>query len=216
MDKDYTKERTRRAYNRIGADYDSWYWMRKARDLRTELTGEVLRIVHKNVKKGSKVLDLCCGTGHLAEGLEGMKYTGLDFAPAMVAYCKEAYPKRKFVLGEAEQLPFKDGSFDAVVCFWSFHHIVYPEEVMEEISRVIRPGGFVLIATFKDVKLNLAAKMTDWISDSYWGYITKRYSKGNMMRLMQRFNSVELEIFPKGFSILNMMGIRFLIASGRN
>ncbi len=219
MDKSYIKERTRRAYDKIGRDYDNWYWMKKSRELRMELTRRVVEILRNEViagrKKHPSVLDLCCGTGHLVNELGDVGYTGLDFAPAMVACCRKAYPKKKFVLGDAENLPFRDRSFDAVICFWSFHHIVYPEKVVEEIRRVLRPGGLVLIATFKDVKLNLAARIADWISDSYWGYVTKRYSIGEMERLMQRFKNVKVEVFPKSFSILNMMGIRFLIVSGR-
>ncbi len=215
MDRDKTKEKTREAYDRIGADYENWYWAKKARDLRAELTEKVVGMVKKNVKKGSKVLDLCCGTGHLVEGLEDYDYTGLDFAPAMVGYCKGAYSDKEFLIGDAEKMPFEDGSFDAVVCFWSFHHMLYPEKAMGEIRRVLNPGGYFAIATFKDVKLNLAARLADWISDHYWGYTTNRYSKSEMRKLTSRFKSVKLEIFPKGFSLLNAMGIRFIIASGR-
>lgn len=134
----------------------------------------------------------------------------------MISHCQEKYPNKEFVLADAEEIPFKENSFDAVVCFWSFHHILYPERVLDEIKKVLKPGGFVLIATFKDVNLNLMAKLADTVSGAYWGYTTKRYSEKDMRRLMsKRFKNINIEIFPKGHSLLNMMGIRFLIASGR-
>jgi ubiquinone/menaquinone biosynthesis C-methylase UbiE len=216
------KERTRRAYDRVGSDYDNWYWFKKAKELRTGLTEQVIGILKTELRaenrKQPKLLDLCCGTGHLAGSLCGMgDYTGLDFAPGMISACMEKYPKKRFVLGDAESLPFKDKSFDCVVCFWSFHHIVYPEMVLDEIKRVLKPNGLLVIATFKDVGLNFAAKLGDMVSGAYWGYTTKRYSKKDMGKLMgERFKSVNVEIYPKSLSLLNAMGVRFLIASGRN
>jgi ubiquinone/menaquinone biosynthesis C-methylase UbiE len=220
VNKAETKERTRSTYNCVGQDYDNWYWSRKAKELRAGLTEKVLGVLEKGLedRKNPKILDLCCGTGHLFEGVSELgDYVGLDFAGSMVSECRERYPEGEFLLGDAEELPLRENSVDAVICFWSFHHIVYPEEVMDEIRRVLKPGGFVIIATFKDVKLNLVAKLGDMITDHYYGYTTNRYSEKEMWRLMaERFKSVDIKIYPKGFSLLNAMGIRFLIAHGRN
>lgn len=218
MDPKSVKEKTREVYDQVGPDYDNWYWFKQAKKLRGGLTKETLEILKCELKGKPKILDLCCGTGHLVKPLSKLgEYTGLDFAPRMIATCKERYPKEKFVVGDAEKLPFKDKSFDCVVCFWSFHHITYPGQVLDEIKRVLKPGGFVLIATFKNAKLNLAAKLGDTISGKFYGYTTKRYSKKDMQKLMnERFKNVELKIYPDGVSLLNAMGIRFLIASGRN
>lgn len=220
MKKEKAREKTLRAYDRIGPDYDSWYWTKRAQELRAGLTERVIEILQSELKTGnrkSRILDLCCGTGHLVDKISRLgSYTGLDFAPGMVEHCRRAYPKKEFVLAYAEDTPFDAGTFDAVVCFWSFHHILYPESVLDEIRRVLKPGGAVIIATFKDAGLNLMARFADALSSAYWGYVTRRYSKGEMEGLMgERFNSIEFEIFPKGRSLLNMLGIRFLIARGR-
>lgn len=216
MEKAEVKERTREAYDKVGADYDNWYWSKGAQKLRQRLTERVLELVRAQTKGRSKILEVCCGTGHLVNELSKVgKYTGLDFAPSMVAHCKKTYPKKKFVLGDAEDLPFKKNSFDVAICFWSFHHIVYPEQALDEMRRVLKPGGLIVIATFKNVSLNFIARAADASSNKYWGYTTKRHSKKDMQKLMKRFKKVEVEIFPKGISFLNLMGIRFLIASGR-
>lgn len=217
MDRQTIKERTRKAYNKVGSDYDNWYWAKAAKRLRADVTGKVLSILKKELGGKPKILDLCCGTGHLVKELSAIgDYTGVDFAESMIKHCSVTYPGKRFVLGEAESLPFEDGNFDAVVCFWSFHHLLYPEKALDEIRRVLKPGGFVLIATFKDVKLNIMAKFGDIVSGAYWGYTTIRYSEGEMRALMgARFKNVNVEIFPGVFSLLGTMGIRFLIASGR-
>jgi len=217
VDKAKTKEKTREAYNKVGSDYDNWYWMKKAKELRSGLRERVLTTLKNELKGKPKILDLCCGTGHLVKDLSKLgSYTGVDFAPNMIKHCKKTYKNKKFILADAEDLPFKANSFDAVVCFWSFHHILYPDEVFKEIKRILKPDGFVIIATFKSVELNFAAKLGDWISGAYWGYTTQRYSKKHMQRLMDKqFKNIKIETYPKGISLLNAMGIRFLIASGR-
>ena len=82
--------------------------------------------------------------------------------------------------------------------------------------RVLKPNGLVVIATFKDAKLNLMAKLADITSDSYWGFKTVRHSKKAMGRMMStRFKNVDIKIYPNGTSLLNAMGIRFLVVTGR-
>jgi ubiquinone/menaquinone biosynthesis C-methylase UbiE len=131
MNKVEIKERTRKAYNKVGPDYDNWYWMKKSKELRAGLTERVIETLKKELKtqnRKPKILDLCCGTGHLYPKLSKLgNCTGADFSTSMIETCKKRFPEGEFVLADAENLPFKDNSFDAVVCFWSFHHIVYPE-----------------------------------------------------------------------------------------
>jgi ubiquinone/menaquinone biosynthesis C-methylase UbiE len=215
------KEKTQRAYDKVGEDYDSWYWTAESRRLREGLQARVLKILKKELEgeKRPKILDVCCGTGYLVKDLSSIgEYQGLDFAPHMVMACRKRYPGEKFLVGDAENLPFGPNSFDAVVCFWSFHHLTDPARAIEGFASVLKPGGIVVIATFKDVRLNLAAKFADLLSGWYWGFKTKRYSKGEMEGLLKkRFKSVEIEIFPKvriGW-LLASLGVRFLIAYGR-
>lgn len=217
MDREAVKEKTRKAYNRVGPDYDNWYWAKAAKKVRADSTRKVINILKSELNDNPKILDLCCGTGHLVKELSAIgDYTGIDFAESMMEYCSATYPENRFVLGDAEKLPFPNDNFDAVVCFWSFHHLLYPGKVLDEIKRVLKPNGFVLIMTFKNVKLNLAAKLGDVVSSAYWGFTTIRYSEKDMQRLIgERFKNIKIEKFPSAFSLLNTMGIRFLIVQGR-
>jgi len=235
VDKSEIAEKTKRAYDKIGSDYDNWYWMKKSKELRADVTREVMGtlsdeivFIGKGVKgkrsAGSekkepnnlRILDLCCGTGHLYNELSSLgQYAGLDFAPSMIKHCKSKYPNGEFVLGNAEKMPFPDNSFDVVICFWSFHHFVYPQEVLDEIKRVLKPTGFVLIVTFKDTSFNPFAFLGDKFSDAFWGFTTNRYSKKEMVLLMKGFKSVKIQLFPRRASFLGLMGIRFMIVTGR-
>ena len=71
----------------------------------------------------------------------GAVVTGVDFSPQMVKTAQSRYPQIMFRQANAEQLPFDDGEFDAVVSNYVVHHFARPEVVFREISRVLMPGG---------------------------------------------------------------------------
>jgi SAM-dependent methyltransferase len=89
------------------------------------------------------VLDLCCGQGNVAAGLQkaGARVTGLDFSPAMLKMAREAVPEAQFVEGDAMSLSFKDQTFDAVTIGFGMPHVPDPPKVVAEAHRVLRPGG---------------------------------------------------------------------------
>ncbi len=91
---------------------------------------------------GSRMLDICCGPGMLAEAAarRGARATGLDF-PGVVELAGKLAPAAEFVSGDALDLPFPDNSFDAVVCGYGIMHVPDAETAMREMLRVLRPGG---------------------------------------------------------------------------
>lgn len=115
---------------------------------------EVRQVVRQaRLKKGSRVLDLCCGTGrhslHFARA--GLDVTGLDFQPTYVEEARRRVRSATFVRGDMRALSkhFTRESFDAVVClFNSFGYFDRKHDdlrVLREIARVLKPGGaFVL------------------------------------------------------------------------
>lgn len=104
---------------------------------------------------GKKVLEVSCGHGggasHLTRAFHPASYTGLDLNPTGIAFCRERHriPGLEFVQGDAEALPFADGSFDAVVNVEASH--CYPRFAvfLSEIRRVLKPGGCFLYADFR-------------------------------------------------------------------
>lgn len=99
---------------------------------------------------GKRVLEVGCGHGggasYLARTLHPSSYTGLDLNPAGIEFCQERHkvPGLEFVQGDAENLPFPDESFDAVINVESSH--CYPQfsRFLAEVARVLRPGGHFL------------------------------------------------------------------------
>jgi ubiquinone/menaquinone biosynthesis C-methylase UbiE len=112
---------------------------------------------------GKRVLEVGCGHGggasYLMRTLHPASYTGLDLNPAGIAFCQKRHnlPGLEFVQGDAENLPFPDQSFDAVINIESSH--CYPRfpRFLAEVARVLRPGGHFLYADLRsDVRI------TEW------------------------------------------------------
>jgi len=105
---------------------------------------------------GKKVLE--CSSGHgggasyLTRTLKPASYTGLDFNAAGVEFCKERHklPGLDFVHGDAENLPFPDESFDAVINVEASHIYPHFERFLSQVKRVLRPGGHFLYADFRN------------------------------------------------------------------
>jgi SAM-dependent methyltransferase len=102
------------------------------------------RDVTRHFAATTKLLDVGCGTGWLAEHFSD--YTGIDGSPDAVA---AAHAKgRSIVLGDVnEPLPFDDASFDGVVLKDLLEHVADPVAVVREVHRVLRPGGKVFASS---------------------------------------------------------------------
>lgn len=105
---------------------------------------------------GKDVLEVSCGHGgaasYISRYLKTSSYTGLDLNPAGIAYCRKQHslPGLKFVHGDAENLPFPDRSFDAVVNVEAAHLYPHFSQFLAEVARVLRPGGHFLYADLRD------------------------------------------------------------------
>ncbi len=93
--------------------------------------------------EGMRLLDVACGPGIVsaAAAARGCVVVGLDFAPGMVAAARGRYPEIEFREGDAEDLPFEDARFGAVVCNFGLHHFPRPERALAGAYRVLAPGG---------------------------------------------------------------------------
>jgi ubiquinone/menaquinone biosynthesis C-methylase UbiE len=85
----------------------------------------------------------------LASELPGRRYTGLDLTPKMIEVANaKGIEGSRFVAGDAEDLPFDDASFDAVICANSFHHYPNPQAFFAGVARVLRPGGKLVLRDY--------------------------------------------------------------------
>lgn len=95
------------------------------------------------VKKGVKIIDIASGPGYVAAAAakRGATVLGIDFSAAMVAHAQRLHPGVEFREGDAEQLPFGNGLFDAAVMNFGILHLGRPDLALAEAYRVIRTGA---------------------------------------------------------------------------
>lgn len=106
------------------------------------------------------LLDCGCGTGPMISLLyekdSSKKYTGLDITPRMIEVAKNKNLEGvNWVVGDCENLPFEENSFDAIICSNSFHHYPNPEKFFESAKRVLRPGGRLILQDYTAPKFIL-------------------------------------------------------------
>lgn len=96
------------------------------------------------------VLDVACGPGWItaAAAEAGHRVVGLDVAEAMLDQARQRYPHLRLQLGSAEQLPFPDSSFDAVVSAFGMPHFADHQAFAAEAWRVLRPGGRLAVTSW--------------------------------------------------------------------
>src|SRR3954454_1465966 len=99
---------------------------------------------------GGRLLDVGCGTGRVSAALaeRGAKVWGVDPEPGMLEVARSRVPGSVGLKqGRAEALPFRDGWFDAAVC-WLTVHLMDRPAAFADLHRVLAPGGRLVIATF--------------------------------------------------------------------
>ena len=99
------------------------------------------------------LLDVGCGTGPMIELLleefDDIVCTGLDLTPRMIEVASaKGLPHARFVVGDSENMPFENESFDAVICANSFHHYPNPDKFIAEVHRVLQPGGIFVLRDY--------------------------------------------------------------------
>lgn len=124
---------------------------------------------------GQDVLEVGCGRGGGAafvfDRFGPRSVTGLDLAHRAIDRCRRRYGRAglSFVAGDAEQLPFADDAFDAVLSVESSHCYADPSRFWREAHRVLRPGGRLLLADLRHTHLSPHAETALFARDDVAG-----------------------------------------------
>ncbi|MBX3015471.1 MAG: methyltransferase domain-containing protein, partial [Caldilineaceae bacterium] len=110
-----------------------------------------------NLPKNLRIMDLGTGTGSLALILAedgATEVVGVDISPAMLEVAEylrlssasAAASRVSFRLAAAQRMPFRSDSFDAIVCRLVLNHTHKPEHIVQELVRLLKPGGILILA----------------------------------------------------------------------
>lgn len=90
--------------------------------------------------RAESVLDVGCGEGitlnKLTQMYPNLKAEGLDYSEEAIKIGKQVYPNLKLIKGDIYKLPYKDNSFEVVLCNEVLEHLEYPEKALDELKRV--------------------------------------------------------------------------------
>ena len=150
---------------------------------------------------GLRVLEVGCGRGggasFLHRTLHPAEMTAVDFSEQAITLSKQRYPEASvtFLVGDAEHLPFSDGSFDAVVNVESSHCYGSMPAFLREVARVLTPGGHFLYADFRDRE-----KLKSWreeLSDSGLKILHESNITPNVLAALDADNDRKLALMEK-------------------
>jgi ubiquinone/menaquinone biosynthesis C-methylase UbiE len=141
-------------YDRLAEIYDR-RWSRYVSDTLNFLIDYLQG--SRQISGNEHVLDLACGTGELERKLlnvhSDLKIVGVDISEKILDMARLKLPNLEFVKASAIALPFPDHKFDMVVTVSAFHYFDHLLDTLEEIRRILKPQGRLIIM--------------DWCRD-YW------------------------------------------------
>src|SRR5712675_702202 len=147
IDQDPVKQQVAAHWNRRAPGFDTDFGHSIRTNAERAAWDRILDLVVGGGRGSLDALDVGCGTGFLSLELAGRghRVSGIDFAPQMLAEARKKAAAQgvavRFEEGDAEQLPFAEGSFDLVMTRHVLWTLPHPEQAIDEWIRVLRPGG---------------------------------------------------------------------------
>lgn len=139
------QEKIRQHYDTVADTYDKHYDHKRGRNYHTHISNYLIKALPE---KGD-LLDIGCGTGLFVEKYirHGGTAVGLDISQKMIERARTRCSGCEFAVGNGENIPFRDQSFDSVSSLLVFSYVKAPETMLSEVYRVMRPGGAVALCT---------------------------------------------------------------------
>jgi SAM-dependent methyltransferase len=143
-------------WQRVAQKYDS-VWSSLTRQFIPHLLSAA------QISPSISVLDVACGPGHVSAAAKqlGAVPSGVDFSENMIAIAKKISPDISFLQGDAQDLPFGDGSFDRVLINFGLLHVARPEKACAEACRVLKSGGRLGFTVWAGPEKNAGARIVN-------------------------------------------------------
>ena len=182
-----------------------WYAKTTHRDL--DEFKALARRMSEDLTDGASVLELAPGPGYFAIELAKLgnyRITGLDISETFVEIerknARDAGVQVDFRLGNASRMPFADESFDRILCRAAFKNFSEPAEAMQEMHRVLRPGGrAVIIDLRKDASRGEIDAYVDGMKVGKWNTAFIKLSLRALLKRAYRREDFERFIVRSGF-----------------
>jgi ubiquinone/menaquinone biosynthesis C-methylase UbiE len=179
------------AYSGVSFDRYSQYWWSNR---------YYAMLVRKHGPESGRILELGCGLGHLLSWLVNkFDVYGADINQWALSQASRNVPLGKFVLLPAENLhAFPDKIFQVVIAKHVVEHLPRPDLAISEISRVLTPGGLLLLVTPNTDSLGRAVKKEDWIGYQDPTHISL-WSPSKWLDQLRSYHLKPRKVFSDGF-----------------
>lgn len=172
----------------------SWYARNTRRDL-AEFRSLAARL-SKEISPGSRILEVAPGPGYLSIELAKRgqyEVTGLDISKSFVEIARKNAAGESvcvdFRRGNASAMPFEDNAFDFVVCRAAFKNFTQPLEAINEMFRVLKPGGRAMII---DLRRDAPRKVIgSYVDQLGLGWLDSVFTKLTLQWLTRRAHSID-------------------------
>jgi ubiquinone/menaquinone biosynthesis C-methylase UbiE len=163
--------------------------------------------------KGKKVLDVGSGNGYVLSkyAAEGAEVFGIDITQAGIDLCRKRFDhlnlKGNFQVADAQALPFPDNTFDCVCSMGVLHHVPDTQKAIEEIYRVIKPGGRLIVMFYhrNSAKYQLKYRVWSWVTGKSMQQLVNEFdgignpkgtvfSKKQLNAMLSRFTEVKMQV----------------------
>ena len=161
MDNDFARFE-HAGWQRVADKYDS-AWSSLTRQFIPNL------ISASQVSPGMSVLDVACGPGYVSAAVKqlGAVPTGIDFSEKMIAIAKGMFPAISFIQDDAQNLAFRDASFDRVLSNFGLLHLSHPEMACAEACRVLKSKGRFGFTVWAGPEANPGGKIINDAIEAY-------------------------------------------------
>lgn len=161
--------------------------------------------------KGRDVLEVGCGSGYGAQLLASLgprAYLGLDFMPEQVALARKRLPAASFIVQDAADMQdVPSASQDTVVVFGVLHHIPEWKAVLDEIARVLRPGGEVFLEEPEGNLIHWFDRFFHWGHPvTFWLRELEAQLKFNGFRIVRRVHAFGFGVYRLQYPSLGFGG----------
>jgi len=146
-----TEENTSSSYDLLWGDESILESFREeGGHVRDKLTEEIVDHIERWLPEQGSIVDIGCGVGDLLAEVSrrcpDVALHGLDFSAKAIEKTRSRFHSDRFICHVLKQdIPYSSDEFDVVLCTDVLEHLEYPQRIVEELVRVCRPGGMVVI-----------------------------------------------------------------------